>query len=207
MQLLLRNLILILFFHGGACLHGQVDAVSFDYRIDDLASYRVVFESYYITPGGQTVYFTAEDSGNYDFFWEFGDGSTGSQPAMMHSYMSAGTYDVTLTITDISDPSLTMSDIIEVTVNDAFEVPNVFTPDGDGINDVFIVRSNGVTPLNITIFDRGGSIVYQHTSPIINWDGRTPGGTLVRPGVYYYVITSSEPFYNKKGFIHVYYGR
>ncbi|MFP4366762.1 MAG: gliding motility-associated C-terminal domain-containing protein [Bacteroidales bacterium] len=200
-----RLLIVLFCFYPGLSVHAQIDSVSFDHKLDDLSSYRVIFESFYYSGSLSPEFFTQEDTEQYDFMWDFGDGNTGDLPVMVHSYEAPGIYEVTFTVTAISDPLTTFSAVKQVLVDDTFEVPNVFTPDGDGINDVFIVKSNGVTPLTITIFDRGGSIVYKHTAPVINWDGRTAGGTLVNPGVYYYVITSSEPLLNRNGFFHIYY--
>jgi gliding motility-associated-like protein len=191
----------------GTYLNAQIDDVSFNNETDDLASYLITFRSYYYSGTGSSVYFSMDDTLRYSFEWDFGNGETGIYPVVMNRYALAGIYEVSLTVTDLTDPSMVFTERIQVTVDDSFEVPNVFTPDGDGINDQFVIRSNGVTPLTITIFDRGGSIVYRHSSPLINWDGRTAGGTRVKPGVYYYIITSSEPLYNKNGFIHIFYGR
>ena len=189
-------------------LNAQIDRVSADYRVDDLASFRVTFSARYHENGGPARAFAAGDTLRYRFEWDFGDGNTGRLPVVMHSYTAAGTYNVTVTVTDRDDPLMVFtSDVLPVTVEEVFEVPNVFTPDGDGINDYFIIRSDGVTPLTITVFDRAGNVVYKHTSPVINWDGRNPSGTRVRPGVYYYVITSAEPVYNRTGFVHIYYNR
>jgi gliding motility-associated-like protein len=199
---------LILFFSlfTVSYLHAQIDRISFDHKIDDLASYHVNFKSYYHPSTGSSpgTSFSLSDTVEYGFSWQFGDGNSGTLPALMHRYSSAGTYLVTLTLTGHYNAlSLTFEDYVEV--GDTFEVPNVFTPDGDGINDNFIVRSNGSAPLTITIFDRTGNTVYRHTSLVISWDGRTPAGTRVSPGVYYYVITSPEPLYNKNGFVHIFY--
>jgi gliding motility-associated-like protein len=200
----LRHSVLIVFFLHAFCVNAQIDEVFIQYQADDLSTFAGTFSSHYAS-GALRAPFDAQDSLVYIFDWQFGDGKTGSKPVMIHHYTSAGIYDVILTVTLRGDPSLVYSAVFSVTVTASFEVPNVFTPDGDGYNDNFIVRSNGVTPLEITIFDRSGSIVYRHTSPVINWDGRTPAGIRVRPGVYYYVISSSEPLYNRNGFFHVFY--
>lgn len=202
-----RLLIVLFCLYPGLLVRAQIDSVSFDHKLDDLSSYRIIFESFYYSGSGSAEYFKPEDSQQYDFMWDFGDGTSGDLPVMDHSFAAPGVYEVTFTVTDISDPLTEFSAVKQVLIDDTFEVPNVFTPDGDGINDVFIVKSNGVTPLTIAIFDRGGSTVYKRTAPVINWDGRTAGGILVNPGVYYYVITSPEPLYNRNGFFHVYYNR
>ena len=206
MKLLITALLYLIVFQG-LSLKAQINDIFFTHETDDIASLRVIFKSHYTTGTGSEVSFTQEDTQNYRFEWDFGDGSAGSLPVEMHQYSSPGTYEVVLTVTSLTDPSDSHTTFPPetVTVHDSFEVPNVFTPDGDGDNDYFIIRSDGATPLTITIFDRAGNVVYNHTSPLINWDGRTPSGVLVKPGVYFYVITSEEPLYNKNGFVHVFY--
>lgn len=194
------------FFSPCMPVSSQIDYVSFEYGADQISSFHVTFKGFY-SYNWQTTYFTSQDTLQYIFEWDFGDGSFGSLPVELHRYAASGTYDVSFTVTSITDPVQSFSDALSVTIEDTFEVPNVFTPDGDGNNDTFIVRSDGVTPLTISIFDRAGNLVYNFTAPVINWDGRTAAGILVKPGVYYYVITSSEPLYNKNGFVHVFYNR
>ncbi len=204
----LRILLLFCSLVPVTVLKAQIDDVSFEYEVEDLSSYQVIFRSFYRSGTGPEVFFAAADTLLYSFEWDFGDGNTGGGPVAVHSYASTGTYNAVLTVTSLTDPGeVFVSAAIPVTVDDSFEVPNVFTPDGDGINDSFIVRSDGVTPLTVTIIDRGGTVVYKHTAPVINWDGRTAAGTRVSPGVYFYVITSSEPLYNKTGFVHILYSR
>jgi gliding motility-associated-like protein len=200
-----NNLVIFFFLVPFINIHAQVDEICFEYEINDLSTYQVTFRSNYTC--GSTLFFSLSDTAIYQFEWQLGDGRTANMPIFMHRYASAGTYTVTLTVTRLDDPLQTYTTSKPVTLSDSFEVPNVFTPDGDGKNDNFIVRSNGVTPLDITIFDRSGNIVYRHSSPVISWDGRTAGGTRVRPGVYYYVISSSDPLYNKTGFVRIFYNR
>jgi len=202
-----RIRLFVLVFLKATIIHAQIDEVSFDYQSDDLSSFLVTFMPWYHSVNDETIRFSQDDTLHYSFLWQFGDGNTGILPVIMHRYQAAGTYGVQLTVTRLSDNLRFSSDVTQLTVDDTFEVPNVFTPDGDGINDDFMVRSNGVTPLNISIFDRAGNIVFSHTSPVISWDGRTPAGIRVKPGVYYYIITSQDPLYNKNGFVHIFYNR
>lgn len=169
---------------------------TFTFQVSSPQSYAVTFETTY----------EMLDTATYTFDWDFGDGNTGNYPKIAHKYSAAGTYTVTLTVQNISTLASDVSSLL-VTVGDVFNVPNVFTPDGDGKNDQFIVQSNGVTPLTITIFNRAGSVVYKQTAPTIVWDGRSPSGDRAKPGVYYYVITSDVKIYNKTGFFHLFYGK
>ena len=86
------------------------------------------------------------------------------------------------------------------------DVPNVFTPNGDDINDYFEVTTDGTTVYEFTVYTRIGTKIYHTLSPRIFWDGKSIGGDELSEGVYYYVIEEvgdSEPFENA-GFIHLF---
>ncbi|MFN3916513.1 MAG: gliding motility-associated C-terminal domain-containing protein [Flavobacteriales bacterium] len=69
------------------------------------------------------------------------------------------------------------------------EIPNVFSPNGDGINDVFKVSTTNVIDIQAYIYDRWGNIVYYFWGVNGFWDGRTwPAGEVCSTGVYYYII-------------------
>lgn len=68
-------------------------------------------------------------------------------------------------------------------------LPNVFSPDGDGINDLFhpILPYKYIDSVDFYILNRWGQIVYQTHNPMINWDGKNQEtGKEVSDGVYYY---------------------
>ncbi|MES2284402.1 MAG: gliding motility-associated C-terminal domain-containing protein [Bacteroidota bacterium] len=72
----------------------------------------------------------------------------------------------------------------------AIEIPNVFTPNGDGINDVFKINLSGesLTNFNVSIYDRWGILVFASSSINNKWDGRTTSGLKVECGTYFYVL-------------------
>ncbi|MCH8555969.1 MAG: gliding motility-associated C-terminal domain-containing protein [Schleiferiaceae bacterium] len=79
---------------------------------------------------------------------------------------------------------------------EAVEVPNVITPNGDGINDNFIVRNIETYANNtVTIFTRWGQKVYETSGYDNNmpWDGRDMQGNQLADGVYFYIITLDNP--------------
>jgi len=92
-----------------------------------------------------------------------------------------------------------------------FEVPNVFTPNGDNYNDVLKARvSPLIEKIDMKIYTRNGTLVYRTSDPQINWDGRREGKKqFVAPGVYYYMCDVFEKrltgleVRNVSGFIHV----
>ncbi|MBI5218385.1 MAG: gliding motility-associated C-terminal domain-containing protein [Bacteroidia bacterium] len=92
-----------------------------------------------------------------------------------------------------------------------YKLPNIFTPDGDGTNDLFKpINKHFVDKIDLKIYDRWGMLVYKTDNPDINWDGKhIEKHKLVPSGVYYYVcdvyeyrLTGLEPR-TLLGFIHV----
>ncbi|MCK5168588.1 MAG: gliding motility-associated C-terminal domain-containing protein, partial [Bacteroidales bacterium] len=97
-----------------------------------------------------------------------------------------------------------------------YELPNVFTPNGDEINDIYIADNplDYVKKVDMKIFNRWGELVFQTNNPLIEWDGRTQNSNnTVSAGVYYYICDVWEPrisgleLRNIVGFIHIYTGK
>ncbi len=90
-----------------------------------------------------------------------------------------------------------------------YEIPNVFTPNGDNFNDELIAKASGlVEKIDFKLFNRNGLLIFSTSEPRINWDG-TYKGKIVSPGVYFYQcdvferrITGLEQFH-LTGFVHV----
>lgn len=94
-----------------------------------------------------------------------------------------------------------------------YELPNIFTPNADNINDLYHPYPyKFVESVDMKIYNRWGDLVYETTDPDINWDGKNiNSGNLVPEGVYYYIcdvyeerLTGLEAR-NISGFIHIYY--
>jgi gliding motility-associated-like protein len=90
-----------------------------------------------------------------------------------------------------------------------YEIPNVFTPNGDDINDRLIAKTSGlVEKIDFKLYNRNGLLIFSTSEPRINWDG-TYKGRIVSPGVYFYQcdvferrISGLEQFH-LSGFVHV----
>ena len=135
------------------------------------------------------------------YIWDFGDSQVDTGRIVEHHFVQEGDYRVTLVVKDpVTLASDTSSQIISI--HDLLRVPNVFTPNNDNINDLFIVRSNGQEVYTITVFTRSGVTVFKTAGKTLVWDGKTPAGVYVSPGVYYYLITGEKGFV-RKGFLHV----
>ena len=93
-------------------------------------------------------------------------------------------------------------DTISLFVIDRLFIPDAFSPNGDGINDLFIIRNGDDQIEDIRIFDRWGSLVYQNQHYESAWDGRYRE-SFVPTGAYVYRIKT--PFLVYKGTILVIY--
>jgi gliding motility-associated-like protein len=94
----------------------------------------------------------------------------------------------------VSDGICSRTDSVEVLVHellceepDIF-VPDAFTPNGDGNNDVLYVRSRNIADMDLKIFDRWGELVFATTDQGKGWDGSYKGKP-VDPAVYVYWLT------------------
>jgi len=94
----------------------------------------------------------------------------------------------------------------ELYVSKELQIPNVFTPNGDTFNDVFLVQTDGNTQYLFKVYTRVGVLVYKTESPSIIWDGRLASGEDAIEGTYFYVIESLNGTIKKeaKGFIVLY---
>ena len=177
----------------------QVDTVSFQIFRDAGNTYKVNCLAYKVNYSAtDTTYeeFELSDTvnGSYTFSWggdELPQGVNNIHRAT-YQYTAPGAYEITLSV--IEDASGTTYNVADTAIiRDVIVVPNVFTPNGDGINDLFIVRSNGIDPLEMSIYSKTGTLVYKQKAPIIVWDGRNASGSKVSQGVYYYILEPSRP--------------
>lgn len=139
-----------------------------------------------------TVNFTSNSSGFNSAVWDFGDGNdtlvNGAVP-VIHTYTQQGSYTVTLTITN----SLGCTDTARYTfivVNEysAIFIPSVFTPNGDGANDVFELTEDKLTSVEVIIVSRWGKEVASWNKLGGSWDGKSKDGEELPDGSYFYVI-------------------
>ncbi|MCP4457425.1 MAG: PKD domain-containing protein [Cytophagales bacterium] len=113
-----------------------------------------------------------------EVLWDFGDGSGSGNLSAFHVYDQNDEYDVTLS-TGSDYPCI--EPVTITLLNDEVFVPNVFSPNGDGINDSFVIRS--LYRPSLLILKRTGEVVFESTSYKNNWDG---GG--LKEGTYYYSL-------------------
>lgn len=112
------------------------------------------------------------------FVWDFGDGNISNDRHPMHEYEEYGEYTVRLTARNVA---CVVEETKNVTYSEFF-IPNVFTPNNDGINDTFVI--NSVQRIDLKVYDRSGLEVYQSADYKNDWNGGNHPS-----GVYFYEIT------------------
>lgn len=145
-----------------------------------------------------------ENMFDYNRLWLLGDGSGYTTRNFAHTFADTGSFQVELEVYADLLPQCNSTTAQSVLVRNDIYIPNVFSPDDSGINDLYIIEYNGVTNLNIFVYSRFGNLVFKSISPVIVWDGTGMNGQEMNEGVYYYVLTSEDGEISKSGFIHLY---
>lgn len=133
-----------------------------------------------------TYQFINESSQPEVVYWDFGDGTSSDDLSPRHVFADEGTYTVILTA--INANGCESSDTVEVIsyLPTRIYFPNSFTPNGDGLNDMFGMVGEAYKGYKLIIYDRWGQEIYEGVHYDANaWDG-TIGGTLVPRGQYLY---------------------
>ncbi|MEZ4772364.1 MAG: PKD domain-containing protein [Bacteroidia bacterium] len=126
------------------------------------------------------------------WLWNFGDGNTSFDPSPAHEYQYPGKYEVSVVLTDINGCEITLVDVVEVKKIVNISVPSAFSPNGDGINDIFRVGHYNLSQFSIQIFNRWGQMVFESNNPDFEWNGNSLSGQRVQEGVYVYSLQATD---------------
>ncbi len=118
--------------------------------------------------------------------WDLGDGTIiYDDLSFWHTYNDIGSYTIRYYITNLYGCTDSVVKQLNINPNYSTFIPNSFTPNNDGDNDVFFPHSLGYKSYNIKIFDRWGGIIFDEDD--LAWDGNTNGKII--GGLYSYSIT------------------
>ena len=92
-----------------------------------------------------------------------------------------------LTVTDINTCKNSMTFVVEDICRGDLYIPNAFTPNKDGLNDLFSPASDNLEYYSLVIYNRWGEMVFSTTNPVNGWDGSFKGNPCASD-TYFYVI-------------------
>lgn len=142
-----------------------------------------LFDLTYIGTNG--VELTNLSTPDMEYLWHFGDGLKSRLFEPVHEYYSAGNYLISLYVTD----SLGCSDLFSMEYNPPMflYIPNAFSPNGDGNNEIFKAEGVSIKSFEMRIFNRQGELLFETFDIEEGWDGSAMGaGYYVPDGVYVY---------------------
>lgn len=109
-----------------------------------------------------------------NYVWNFGDGQVSSEQQPLHTYRKKGTYNAKLTVTGANGCQTVVSEKVNIDADYNLLAPNAFSPNGSGVNDMFIPEALKVmndVRFTMNIYDRSGKLLFT-TNRIDNpWDG------------------------------------
>ncbi|MCS7073552.1 MAG: gliding motility-associated C-terminal domain-containing protein, partial [Bacteroidia bacterium] len=145
------------------------------------------------------VQFLNQSIGADRFFWDFGDGTSSQTANPIKTWSESDSFRVVLMVADSNDCRDTLIQMIDYDITGAGKIfiPNVFTPNGDGINDEFrILGTNADCMQLLEVFDRWGVKIFESRTYQVGWNG-TYQGKHSPEGAYVYII--SGPGYRRTG--------
>lgn len=145
------------------------------------------------------ISFFNKSVGGASYIWDFGDkndanNSTDINPR--HAYSDTGLYCVKLTAISIEGCTNDITHCLIVGPEYTLFIPNAFTPNGDGTNDVFMPKGQFILSFDMTIFNRWGDLIFRSNDLNKGWDGTGNNDTdISQQDVYVYKIKVT---YNNK---------
>lgn len=130
-----------------------------------------------------------------NWLWNYGDGNTDIDSTQLnheHVYSDTGTYNVSLVVTALNGCKDTLTSTVYIEEPYQLFIPNVFSPNGDNINDYFRVISGCINQLEVDIYDRWGNYVYGYNDKTGKWDGTRNSNKKADDSVYYYIVKVTD---------------
>jgi gliding motility-associated-like protein len=167
--------------------------------------------------GPLSVTFTNGSSNSSNFDWYFGNGNTNTTTDLSSQnqvYDSIGSYNIILVAingncTDTAFVTVVVlpPPIPPVIVPVDIKAPNIFTPNGDHVNDFFTFELLNIKELDVTVVNRWGNPVYVSSAVPFSWDGKDSGGNAVNEGVYFYKYKAKgaqDELFEGQGFVQLF---
>jgi len=139
-----------------------------------------------------TLDLTNNSTNATSYLWVYYDGTLNDNTLnASHTYTAAGSYTVSLLAMNSSGCSDFVQYTFSLNAQSAMELPNIFTPNADGINDIFKPIAYGMSAMKVDIYNRWGNYVYGWNTINGFWDGHTISGEACMNGTYFVVVEAT----------------
>ncbi|MBI2968073.1 MAG: PKD domain-containing protein [Bacteroidetes bacterium] len=150
------------------------------------------------------INFTDKSSGALSCLLLFGDGTSSYECTATHEYTDTGNFIIMQIVENVFGCTDTAIDRIRILPEYTFFAPRAFTPNEDGINDIYFTKGIGIAKFELWIFDRWGDNIYYTDNMNTGWDGRVNNGKKpAQQDVYVWIVKITDVFEEK----HRYMGR
>ena len=148
------------------------------------------------------IEFYNNSTGAIMYEWDFDNGSISAERNPIVDFQNIKNHEVVLHVVSAEGCESEIMKNINIFPEYTLYAPNAFTPNGDGNNDVFLAKGNGVTSFEMQVFDRWGGIVFASSDIEYGWDGLDASANSAGVGTYMYHIS----LYDYNGKLWVYNG-
>lgn len=124
--------------------------------------------------------------------WNFGDGNFERSLNPEHFYAEAGIYNVVLTVQSGKEEITKNINVNIQLKGEIGDLPNVFTPNGDGRNDELFIECKYLKSFQLTVMDNNQNILFSTNDTNFRWSGIDKNGTPVKEGNYVYMIVAED---------------
>jgi gliding motility-associated-like protein len=137
-----------------------------------------------VEEGEPVTLFVAEPEGTYSYVWQdLTGGNTHNGPSWLITPNTSGSY-----IVNATQNGCMVSATIELIVQEELSIPHAFTPNGDGVNDIWLIPGiESYSNTVVRVFNRWGAEIFTASGSFEGWNG-TNNGTDVPAGSYYFII-------------------
>jgi gliding motility-associated-like protein len=179
-------------------------------HVNYITTYPVPVANFLATPNPTTIVdpvvsFIDKSGGSpISWYWTFGDNldSIKLSQNTIHTYQDTGTFWTTLRIVNKYGCVDSTKEPITIEPEWTFYVPNAFTPNGDGMNDMFGGKGTDLLSYEMWIFDRWGMLLYHCTDINKPWDGKVQNSSIeCQQDTYVYLIIIKDVFKNQHRYV------
>lgn len=139
------------------------------------------------------VTFASNSVGATSWLWDFGDGSFSNVENPVHAYQDTGIFCITLLVSNNAGCTDTTVGCLYVQPEYSLYIPNTFTVNDDGLNEMWKLYGRGIKTIQVRIFDRWGEELYFFDDLAKGWPGTRQNGATCKQDVYVFRVEVTDP--------------